>query len=350
MVNLDIPSNPDWWQEAQDVGTVINQSRAHKRYRERWKYTKPERIAAALVLDGTSWSDAALAPSTPLELNRQAYTTVLETPELLLVLCREPMQRLVVPEGTTQTLRVEHTESKRPTLIQVNANAVLNLEECMTGVNDLRSTLWLQLAPRSRVVHSRNLFGSQTQWHYLHVVADQDANYSLHNHSAGSLTSRQDIFLDCVAPGAAVTISGSACVAERQHLDQSTCIRHMAPATHSEQGLHNIALDQAKLTFNGRIHILANCEGSAAHLSNKNLARGNASINTKPELEIYTDDVRCSHGATIGRLDENQLFYCASRGIEPTTALAMLSRAFLASHTQGPLAEAAFDAYLEMLR
>ena len=100
------------------------------------------------------------------------------------------------------------------------------------------------------------------------------------------------------------------------------------------------------MTFNGRIHIYEQCPGVDAHLSNKNLALAeSATINTKPELEIYTDDVACSHGATVGALDEAELFYCVSRGIDPELAQRMLGLGFLKTASNGPLAESAQNAF-----
>ena len=93
-------------------------------------------------------------------------------------------------------------------------------------------------------------------------------------------------------------------VAERLNLDQQITIEHQ-PHTTSRQRVHNIVADRGKSTFNGRIHIHEGAKNSDAQLSNKNLGLGaNATINTKPELEIYNDDVSCAHGATIGQLDD----------------------------------------------
>ena len=105
---------------------------------------------------------------------------------------------------------------------------------------------------------------------------------------------------------------------QRGNLDQQVTMEHLSANTTSQQTFHNIVADRGKSTFNGRIHIHAGARNSNANLSNKNIGLGaNATINTKPELEIYNDDVSCSHGATIGQLDNDQLFYLCSRGVTP---------------------------------
>ena len=88
--------------------------------------------------------------------------------------------------------------------------------------------------------------------------------------------------------------------------------------------------DKSKAVFNGRIHIHPDAQKTLAELSNKNLLLSNeATINTKPELEIYADDVRCAHGATIAQLDEEARFYLQSRGISAAEADVMLSFGFI---------------------
>jgi len=82
--------------------------------------------------------------------------------------------------------------------------------------------------------------------------------------------------------------------------------------------------------FNGRIHIHRDAQKTSAHLSNRNLLTSNtAEVDTKPELEIYADDVQCSHGATVSQLDANQLYYLLTRGIPRQDALALLSFGFI---------------------
>jgi Fe-S cluster assembly protein SufD len=107
-------------------------------------------------------------------------------------------------------------------------------------------------------------------------------------------------------------------------------VNHFKPNTFSDLLFKGIANDQAKAVFNGRVVVHEGADGVIAHQKNQNLLLSDeAEINPKPDLEIYADDVQCSHGATIGRHDENVLFYLKSRGIPHDQAMTMLNHSFI---------------------
>ena len=116
-----------------------------------------------------------------------------------------------------------------------------------------------------------------------------------------------------------------------RHVESRISVEHAAPSTTSRERYRAILADTAKGVFNGRILVQQDAQQTSADLTNRNLLlnRG-AEINTKPELEIYADDVKCAHGSTTGQLDTTALFYLLSRGVEPTEAHSMLVRAFAA--------------------
>lgn len=112
--------------------------------------------------------------------------------------------------------------------------------------------------------------------------------------------------------------------------DLHTCIEHEVPHCTTEENILGIVADRAKATFNGRIHIHRDAQKTLAELNNRNLLLSdNAQINTKPELEIYADDVRCAHGATVAELDSSALYYLTSRGVTKAKALVMLNFGFI---------------------
>jgi len=116
----------------------------------------------------------------------------------------------------------------------------------------------------------------------------------------------------------------------KQHYDNHTSIEHVAAHCDSEETYRNIAADESHAVFNGRIHIHEDAQKSNANMNNKNLLLSTgAEIDTKPELEIYADDVKCAHGATIGQLDRISLFYLVSRGIGRREANTLLTMAFI---------------------
>src|SRR5699024_8263907 len=112
----------------------------------------------------------------------------------------------------------------------------------------------------------------------------------------------------------------------------------------------NVAADQSHIVFNGRIHIHQDAQKSNADMSNKNLLLSTgAEIDTKPELEIYADDVKCAHGATIGQLDKESLFYLVTRGIGRREASVLLTMAFINELVEQIPVEAVRDTAQERL-
>jgi hypothetical protein len=353
---LSSPPTPPQWlgadadQFALDVHNALNS----KQHRERWKYTKaqpildmltetavepawrnvPEHVNISLV---TSEHSTAPAPA------HITSTHISDAPEASSVLCFHKQAHLITVAGQpTAPLHIEHRGNTAPIILKLAANTQLELHETYADNTDQQQTIWVELGPGSRLIHARNSFTQAKHWQFLRVQMDKDSSYTLHNHCGGAELRRQDIQIVCAGSGAHANISSAAQIGPGKHLDQQITLEHCAPHSSSEQVFHNIAEDKAKVTFNGRIHIHKNCEQVAATLSNKNLALGeNATINTKPELEIYTDDVTCAHGATVGQLDPAHVFYCASRGIAPKQTQMLLASAFLNTCTTGPLAQSA---------
>jgi len=115
----------------------------------------------------------------------------------------------------------------------------------------------------------------------------------------------------------------------RQHIDNAIQIEHARPGSTSDQFYKGVLDGRAQAVFAGRIVVQRDAQKTNAYQANNNLLLSpDAEIDTKPELEIFADDVKCSHGATAGELDERALFYLRSRGLEPETARAVLTYAF----------------------
>ncbi|EDY87569.1 FeS assembly protein SufD [gamma proteobacterium HTCC5015] len=162
------------------------------------------------------------------------------------------------------------------------------------------------------------------------AVLAQHARLEHHHIGFGGQLRRHDLQVRLEESGAECKLNGVAVTQGRQHFDNHTVIEHIAPHCNSEETYRNIAADRSHAIFNGRIHIHQDAQKSLAEMNNKNLLLSNgAEIDTKPELEIYADDVKCAHGATIGRLDEKSLFYLVARGINRLDAKALLSMAFI---------------------
>ena len=146
----------------------------------------------------------------------------------------------------------------------------------------------------------------------------------------GSALRRNDVRVLLDGSGAHARLNGIFVGRGSSHTDNQICVEHRVPHATSEQNFKGMAGDKAKLVFNGRIHIFEGARGTSAELSNKNLLLTNgAEVNTKPELEIYNDDVKCSHGTTCGQLDAQALFYLRARGVPADDAKRMLAFGFV---------------------
>ena len=184
------------------------------------------------------------------------------------------------------------------------------------------------------------------KWSLLQAHLQRNAALTLNHQGAVGNFLRQDVNVVLGGQGARLASIGAALVQDGGRLDQQLVIEHASGGTVSRVKQHNLAAGRSRCTFNGRIHIHAGAAGADADLSNRNLALDpSAEVNTKPELEIYNDDVRCAHGATVGQLDAEALFYLLSRGLEPQQAQRLLSLGFLRDGLAGPFAQRAAEAF-----
>ncbi|TNY27926.1 Fe-S cluster assembly protein SufD [Fulvimonas soli] len=151
----------------------------------------------------------------------------------------------------------------------------------------------------------------------------------LHVLELGGSLVRHDLRALLAGDGARLDTRGVFALRGRQHADTQMAIRHQARGTASDSVWRGVADQRARGVFRGAIVVAPGADGSDAALSNKNLLlSAQAEIDTKPELEIYADEVKAAHGATVGQLDERALFYLRSRGIPQAQARAMLTVAF----------------------
>lgn len=143
-------------------------------------------------------------------------------------------------------------------------------------------------------------------------------------------TTRNDYHIDLADTGCETMLAGMAIASGRQHVDNFSQVNHLAQRGHSRQLFKYVLDDEATGAFEGGILVTPHGRFTEAYQSNRNLlASGKARMHTKPQLEIYDDDVKCSHGATTGQLDADALFYMRTRGIPEREARTMLMQAFM---------------------
>ena len=162
-----------------------------------------------------------------------------------------------------------------------------------------------------------------------HYRLDARAQVHVHALELGGALARHDLRAELVGDGAAFHTAGAFLPGGRQHMDTQLAIHHKAHGTLSSSTWRGVAGGRARGVFRGAIVVEAGADGSDATLNNKNLLlSAQAEIDTKPELEIYADEVKAAHGATVGQLDERALFYLRSRGIPGDQARTLLTAAF----------------------
>lgn len=146
---------------------------------------------------------------------------------------------------------------------------------------------------------------------------------------------------------AEVHLNGLFLVKENHHTDNHTMVEHRAPNCFSNELYKGVVADNATSVFNGKILVYRDAQKTNAYQSNKNILMGDkATINTKPQLEIYADDVRCTHGTTTGKLNEEALFYMRSRGLNEKLAKNILLQAF-AKEVSNTIKDEAFRTLIE---
>ena len=201
-------------------------------------------------------------------------------------------------------------------------------------------------AANATVTHYKIQRESKAALHIGHLAISQGASSQVNSHlfSFGGKLVRSDTTFALEAPHAQCFMNGIYAPTAGQHMDHHTRVTHAVAHCSSVQDYKGILSGHSRAVFNGQVIVAKDAQHTSAQQQNKNLLLSvGAEIDTKPQLEIFADDVVCTHGATVGQLDEDALFYLATRGIEPAEASQYLVRAFAAENiravTQAPLAE-----------
>jgi len=158
----------------------------------------------------------------------------------------------------------------------------------------------------------------------------ENARYQLHSASLGALSARSTVHVQLAGERSEVGLFNVSVGGKNQVHDTFALVEHIAANARTEQSFRGISGGRARVAFNGKIIVRKGAHGTDSRQSLRGLLAGtDAEIDVRPQLEIYTDDVRCNHGATAGKLDDNMLFYMLSRGLDRETAQRLLKWAFL---------------------
>jgi len=229
----------------------------------------------------------------------------------------------------------EPTVSHPRNLIVVGDNSQITIVESYVGLDDslyFTNAVTEIIAGQNAVIdHCKLQQESEKAFHIATLAVHQDraSNFTSHSISLGGAFVRNDVNAKLDAEGVECTLNGLYVAGGDQLVDNHTLIDHAKPHCNSHEVYKGVLDGKSKGVFNGKIIVRPDAQKTDAKQTNKNLLLSDkAVIDTKPQLQIYADDVKCTHGATIGQLDNDAIFYLRSRGIGPEDARNMLTYAF----------------------
>lgn len=250
-----------------------------------------------------------------------ANANVVEPIEILWLIAAEQ-----TPVAINQRVLLVAGEGSKATLVERFASTADAGSSFCNGLTELL------LAANANLEHYRihEEQGAAIHIGAVHTQLARDAQLSSFHLAFGSVLKRLDLVITHAGPGAHASVNGVYLPRGDEHIDYHTVMEHASPHCTSNEVFRGIVADRASAVFNGRIHIHPDAQKTHAQLSNRNLlTSADAQVNTKPELEIYADDVQCAHGATVAQLDEVALHYLRTRGVSRAEAEVMLSFGFI---------------------
>ena len=235
--------------------------------------------------------------------------------------------------------------------LRLGAGARLVLFEVALGAGGYlhNAVLEVSVGADAALTHLRLQDESSAAFHVSTLYAEIAARgtYDSFALALGARLARMEVHARLAGKGAAAHLNAAQLLGGAQHGDFTTVVTHDAPHCASRQTVKNVLAGRSRGVFQGRIEVARDAQKTDGYQMNQALLlSAEAEIDSKPQLEIYADDVKCSHGATVGELDPEQMFYLRSRGIPAPEARAMLVRAFLAAAFE-PITHAAGRAALE---
>lgn len=198
------------------------------------------------------------------------------------------------------------------------------------GKGFTNSAIQIFVEDNAKLTHYRVQKDSPEAFHYgATEVTLAHGVYDSTNINLGGALARHDIDVKFTAEGGEAWVDGLYMLDGTQHADMHSIIDHQVPNCVSHQNYKGVMNDRSRAVFNGKVFVRENAHGTDAQQSNKNLLLSNeARVDTKPQLEIFNDDVKCSHGATVGQLEEEELFYLLTRGLPENLARNLLTYGF----------------------
>ena len=222
-------------------------------------------------------------------------------------------------------------------LIVAERHAKVTVIESYVAVGDARyftnAVTEVSVGDGATVAHYKVQRESERAFHVgtAEVTQGRDSHYVSFSFAVGAALSRTNVYTVLAGEGCGSTLNGLYMVDGEQHVDHQTRIEHAQPNCFSREVYKGILDGASRGVFNGKVYVHPIAQKTDGKQSNNNLLLSErAHVDTKPQLEIFADDVKCTHGATVGRLDETALFYMKSRGVNRELARRLLTYAFAA--------------------
>ena len=329
---------------------------------EAWKYTSLQPLAGMSFRSGGEFSSMPLADDANriVVTNGQVSTSVpgmtrfADTPDfgelawpdrdpltaLNTMLAEDGMVLTLPPGHDAGTLYLHHENNNEASahprhLIRLARGARLTLIESSSGDGCYlhNPVSEIHVADGAVLTHVRIQTDDAAAFHMAMIYASvaEGGTYDSFTLNIGGRITRTEIHATLNGPGAVAHVNGAQLLRGSQHADFTSVMRHAMPKGTSRQTVKNVLAGRSRGVFQGRIEVARGARGTDGYQMNRALLLSpDAEVDTKPELEIFADDVKCSHGATVGELDAEQMFYLRSRGVPEQEAKSILVRAFLA--------------------
>jgi Fe-S cluster assembly protein SufD len=300
---------------------------------ERWKYTNLPRALKDMDL-----TPATLGWGTDVSLlnNEAPGAAVYKDTQLWDLNTENTKDIRVITSSDDITIDAQDGQMISPRLvIHVKDGEEITVVERNTGAGSYwkNQVTQIVLGKNSRLHHIRMFDEAEgaVNTSFTHVKIDRDSSYFGFSFIEGAGVVRNQIHTEVHGENAHAQVSGINLLTGKQHADTTITIEHQAPNCTSNQTYKSVLADTAHCVFQGKVHVHKPAQKTDGYqLSNALILSPGAEMDTKPELEIYADDVKCSHGATTGKLDDEPLFYMRSRGIPEKAARALLIQSFCA--------------------
>lgn len=242
----------------------------------------------------------------------------------------KPIELLVINSGGTECLAT-HLRN----MIVLDKQASATVVEHYVGLSDAtyftNVVSEVVLADNTELFHYKLQQESENSFHIATLAAKQSAGSQWHtnNISLGAKLARNDVHSRLEGEQSHTTMDGLYLLNGSQHIDNHTRIDHLVPNTTSNELYKGVLDDKSHGVFNGKVIVHQDAQKTDSKEYNHNLLLSrDCEIDTKPEMEIYADDVKCGHGSTVGQLDQDQLFFLRARGLDEVSARSLLTHAF----------------------